>query len=130
MQSTDETSTKLNDLPKIVVSSTLQEPFTWSNTRALRGDLSQSIKSLKAQAGPPLRSMGSVSLVKSLLSLGLIDCLRLVVFPLTLRDKGREHIFDGFPVGTYNLAGESVLDSRLVVLEYHPDLPKDTNAKR
>ena len=64
--------------------------------------------------------MGSISLVKSMMQLGLVDRLRLIVFPLILGDAGREPIFAGYPQGSLDLIDTKVLDSRLILLEYRP----------
>jgi dihydrofolate reductase len=117
---TDDVSAKLNDLPKLVFSNTLQEPLAWNNTRLLQGDLANEIKSLKQQPGEPLRSIGSITLVKNMMQLGLVDRLRLMVFPLTLGSAGREPIFAGHPKTSFELIDTKVLDSRLDVLEYRP----------
>lgn len=67
---TDEGSRKMNALPKVVVSNTLQKPLEWHNTKLLK---STELEALKEQAGESLRTMGSVSLVKSLLKHDLVD---------------------------------------------------------
>ena len=41
----------------------------------------------------PLRTIGSVSLVRSLLAHGLVDCLRFMIFPLARRHLRRERLF-------------------------------------
>jgi riboflavin biosynthesis pyrimidine reductase len=51
---------------------------------------------------------------------GLMDRLRLVVFPQILGETGREPIFAGLPDIDLELAGTNVLDGRLVTLEYRP----------
>jgi dihydrofolate reductase len=117
---TDEVSTRMNDLPKVVVSNTLQEPLAWSNTRLVRGDLAEGIRTLKRQSGDLLRSIGSLSLVRSMIGLGLVDRLRLMIFPLTLGDVGREPAYAGYPRVGLELVDTTVLDSRLVMLEYRP----------
>ena len=115
--STDEVSRKMNELPKVVFSDTLQKPLEWNNTQLLK---SNEIQKLKEQPGDPLRSMGSISLVKSLLKLGLIDRLRLLIFPLTLGETGREPIFSALPDLSLELLKTSTLDERLMLLEYGP----------
>jgi dihydrofolate reductase len=114
---TDEASRKMNDLPKAVVSNTLQEPLEWNNTQLLKVD---EIQALKEQSSDPIRTMGSISLVKSLLKGDLVDRLRLLVFPLILGETGREPIFSDLPDITLELLSTSVLDTRLVMLEYRP----------
>lgn len=117
----DKPSKRMNELPKLVVSKTLKEPLAWSNsTRA--SDLDE-IKALKQQTGDPMRTMGSVSLVKNSLRIGLVDRLRLMVFPQILGSTGREPIFAELPDINLELLDTKVLDSRLLALEYHPAVP-------
>jgi len=54
--------------------------------------------------------------------LGLVDRLRLMVFPLILGSAGREPIYDGYPQAGLELIDTKVLDSRLILLEYRPEL--------
>jgi dihydrofolate reductase len=117
---TDELSAQMSNLPKVVCSSTLQEPLAWKNTRLIRGAVADEIKALKQQSGDHLRSIGSISLVKSLMKLGLIDRLRLIVFPLILGQAGKEPIYADFPRVPLELMNTKVLDSRLILLEYRP----------
>lgn len=117
---TDEVSTRMNELPKVVFSNTLQEPLAWGNTRLVRGDVAEQVRALKQQSADPLRSIGSITLVKSLLHLGLVDRLRITIFPLLLGDAGREPIYPGYPQASLELIGTKVLDSRLVMIEYRP----------
>jgi dihydrofolate reductase len=117
---TDEVSARMNSLPKLVCSSTLQEPLAWKNSRLIKGAVADEIKALKQQEGDPLRSIGSVGLVKSLMKLELIDRLRLMVFPLILGHAGKEPIFADYPRTPLELINTKVLDSRLISLEYRP----------
>lgn len=117
---TDDISMRLNALPKIVFSNTLKEPLAWSNTRLMNGDLPEQIRSLKQQSSDPIRTFGSIALVKGLIQLGLVDRLRLMVFPLILGSAGSEPIFADYPRTDPQLIRTEVLDSRLVLLEYRP----------
>ena len=117
---TDALSVTMSSVPKLVFSSTLKEPLAWKNTRLVNGALADEMRALKQQPGDPLRSMGSITLVKSLMQLGLVDRLRLMVFPLVLGDVGREPIFAGYPQESLELIDTKVLDSRLILLEYRP----------
>ena len=117
---TDPGRVRMGSLPKLVFSRTLAEPLLWLNTRVARGDVAEEIRALKGQPGDPLRSIGSISLVRSLLQLGLVDRLRLMVFPVILGSAGREPIFAGYSLTGLELSDTTVLDSRLVVLEYRP----------
>jgi len=117
---TDEGSARMNDLPKVVVSNTLHEPLAWANTRLIRGDLGEQVGALKRQSPVPLRSIGSIRLVGAMMRLGLVDRLRIAVFPLILGDAGREPAFAGHRRAGLELLGTEILDSRLVMLEYRP----------
>jgi len=115
-----EGADRMNELPKVVFSETLSEPLGWNNSRLARADLVGEVRSLKAEGGDPLRTIGSLSVVKALMEAGLVDRLRLVVFPLILGDPGREPLFAGYPDIGLELVGTDVLDGRLVTLEYRP----------
>jgi len=51
---------------------------------------------------------------------GLVDRLRLMVFPLILSSVGREPIYAGYPQAGLELINTKVLDSRVILLEYRP----------
>jgi dihydrofolate reductase len=116
----DEMSVRMTELPKVVFSSTLKEPLVWKNTRRVKDSVADELRALKQQPGDPLRSIGSISLVKSMMRLGLVDRLRLIVFPVVLGVVGREPIYAGYPRTGLELIDTKVLDSRLIVLEYRP----------
>jgi dihydrofolate reductase len=78
-----EFADKFNSLPKYVVSSTLQDP-SWPNTTVLSGDLTEQIVKLKAGTTGDVVVHGSATLVHALLDKGLVDELRLMVFPVIL----------------------------------------------
>ncbi len=118
---TDEASARLTSLPKLVFSRTLEEPLVWKNTRLLKSGVAAEIRALKQQQGDPLRLIGSISLVKSMMQLGLVDRLRLMVFPLILGSAGREPIYADYQRTSLQLMYTRVLDSRLILLEYRPD---------
>jgi dihydrofolate reductase len=117
---TDEVSTRMNEVPKAVFSNTLSEPLAWRNTRLIGGDLGEAMRALKRQSPDPLRSIGSLTLVRSLLELGLVDRLRVAVFPLLLGDAGREPAYAGYPRAGLELTGTRILDSRIIMLDYRP----------
>ena len=115
---TDEMSVRMTELPKLVFSSRLKEPLGWKNTRIVKDSGGNEIRALKRQPGDPMRSIGSVSLVKSMMKLGFVDRLRLMVFPLILGSGGREPIYAGYERMGLALAESRALDSRIVLLEY------------
>jgi dihydrofolate reductase len=116
----DEVSARMNALPKLVFSNTLAEPLAWKNIRLVKRAAPDEIRQLKQQRGDPLRSIGSISLVKSMMQLGLVGRLRLMVFPLILGSAGREPIYAGYPQAGLELINAKVLDSRVILIEYRP----------
>jgi dihydrofolate reductase len=119
---TDELSLRMTQLPKLVFSSTLREPLTWQNSQLVKGSLADEILTHKQETGEPLRCIGSISLVKSMIQLGLVDRLRLMIFPLILGTVGKEPVFDAYLRTSLSLIDTRVLDARIVLLEYQ--LPK------
>lgn len=113
----DDGTGRLAKTPKIVVSRTLTEA-SWGTTEIVGSD--DALIALKQQSGPPLRIVGSVSLVQRLLRARALDLLRLVVFPLVLGATGSEPTFANLPDLELELGATSVLDRRLVMLEYRP----------
>jgi dihydrofolate reductase len=78
-----EFADKFNSMPKYVVSGTLTDP-EWNNTTVLDpGDLADEVAKLKDLERDVLVN-GSVQLVRALLAGGLVDELRLMVFPTLL----------------------------------------------
>ena len=63
---------KMNEMEKVVVSSTLVDP-EWNNTTVINGDIVDGIKNLKLGEGGPIQVPGSNSLVHLLLENGLVD---------------------------------------------------------
>jgi dihydrofolate reductase len=72
-----------NNMPKYVVSSTLKDP-EWTNTTVLDGDLAEEVSKLRAEQDGDIVVHGSAQLVQGLLDKGLVDELRLMVFPVVL----------------------------------------------
>jgi len=73
----------LNNLPKFVVSSTLEEP-KWTNATILRGEVISEVSKLKQQTEGEIVVYASRPLVHTLMEHDLIDELRLLVFPVAL----------------------------------------------
>jgi dihydrofolate reductase len=112
MEGTGEFGEKFNAMPKYVVSTTLEDP-TWNNTTVLQGDLATEVRALKDRYEGDVLVSGSATLVQSLLAAGLVDELRLMVFPIVL-GSGKRLFADGTGPSTFKLAdarrsGEVVL---------------------
>jgi dihydrofolate reductase len=79
----DEIADKMNNLPKVVVSRTLQR-VDWKNSALLKGNLAEEIAKLKQMAGKDIVILGSAMLASSLLQLGLIDEYRVILAPVLI----------------------------------------------
>ena len=111
----------MNDIDKVVVSRTLQDDdIAWQNTRVARDDLTDEVTALKRTPGRDIAVSGSVELVGSLMALGLLDRLQLEVHPVVLGPAGGRAIFDGYDRTGLRLVDTTVLDNRVVVLDYQP----------
>jgi dihydrofolate reductase len=82
-ESDPEMAARMNSLPKIVVSRTL-ERVEWANTRLISHDVAGELTELKRQPGRDLAIFGSSNLTVSLLRIGLVDELRIMVNPIVL----------------------------------------------
>ena len=78
-----EFADKFNNMPKYVVSSTLKDP-DWTNSTVLGGDVADEVSKLREQHDGEIVVHGSVQLVQALIEHGLVDELRLMVFPVVL----------------------------------------------
>jgi len=87
-----EVARQMNNLPKVVFSSTLGQA-SWNNTRLVKGDPASEIRRMKQEEGEDMVIFGSVSIVSQLAQEGLIDEYQIVVDPVAL-DQGRT-MFEG-----------------------------------
>lgn len=110
----------LADLPKVVFSRTLTEPLEWVNTTLVAQDPVEAVREMKAARNASLRTMGSLTLCRSLLNAGLVDRFRVVVFPVITGSTGRERIYDGYPDVSLEMVDSRTFDGRLQLLEYRP----------
>ena len=110
----------LTAMPKVVFSSTLQAPLSWANTELVGGDPVDTVQDMKRRDPRPLRTVGSLTLCRSLLEAGLVDRFRLVVFPVITGATGSERVFDGYPDIALDLVASRLFDGRLQLLEYVP----------
>jgi dihydrofolate reductase len=111
----------VNGIDKVVFSATLSDAdVTWSNARLAKRDLEAEVRDLKAREGRDIGVAGSVELVGGLLTLGLLDRLRLLVHPVILGTSGGTPVFARRAPAELALARTAVLDGRVVLLEYEP----------
>lgn len=112
--------TGLAAVPKVVFSSTLQAPLTWPNSELVTSDAVEAVTEMKRTQTGPFSTLGSLSLCRSLLTAGLVDRFRLVVFPVITGRTGRERIYDGYPDVSLEMVDSRTFDGRLQLVEYVP----------
>jgi dihydrofolate reductase len=77
-----EFANKMNAMPKRVVTTSGNE-LGWNGT-AITGDIPAEVRKLKQGDGGPILVAGSATLVRMLLAAGLVDELRLMVYPILI----------------------------------------------
>lgn len=107
---------RMNALPKFVATTTLESP-EW-NATALEGDVASAVEALKRKEGRSLLTYGSGVLARTLLRHGLVDELRLMVYPLVLGSGKR--FFSGEERLPMKLAASRNLGAGVVLLIYEP----------
>jgi dihydrofolate reductase len=78
-----EFADKFNQMPKYVVSTTLEDP-EWTNSTVISGDVAREVARLRDEIDGDIVVHGSATLVQTLLDNDLVDELRLMVFPVVL----------------------------------------------
>ena len=106
-----EFAKRFNEMPKYVVSSTLEDP-EWSNTTVIdgSGDVPGAISKLRDDTDGNILVSGSKTLVHDLIENDLVDEVRLMVFPVVLgtgfkvfpetSDKRTFRLTESKPVGS------------------------------
>ncbi|MFD4421430.1 dihydrofolate reductase family protein [Agromyces sp. NPDC058484] len=124
----------LNTLPKLVFSSTLEEPLGWQNSTLVNEDAVTAVERLKRETDVPMRSHGSISLNRALLAAGLVDRLEIMVFPAITGRAGYAALFRDGPEFDLELVESTVLDGRTQKLVYiphvHKSVPEGVGPKR
>ena len=117
---TGEYGERMNNLPKYVVSTTLQE-MEW-NASLIQGNITEEISRLKQQSGQDLLVSGSGELVHSLTQHHLIDEYRLMIFPVVV-GSGKRLFAEGSEKQAIKLIEAKAFSSGVVVLSYEPIKP-------
>lgn len=115
---TDDTgfADRVNSIPKYVASRTLEEPLEW-NASLIKGELDQSVTSLKARHRGNLISFGCGELAYELAKQGLADKIHFWVNPAIWGSGHRA--FHGRQV-LMRLIATTAFDSGVVLLSYRP----------
>jgi dihydrofolate reductase len=112
-------ATHINRVPKLVVSTTLEE-VKWGNrdnATLIGGNLAEAIAGLKRQPGKSIGVHGSPTLIESMLQNGLLDELRLAVYPV-VAGRGKRLFGDKRAMKRLKLVGSKTTATGVSVLTY------------
>lgn len=117
----DPFSDWINRVQKYVVSDTLSEAdLTWKPTRLIRGaDLVSEVAALRDQPGGDIYIYGSLSVVRALLTAGLLDELVLMIEPITL-GGGKTLFPDDRQMRKFELISAQTAATGVQVCHYRP----------
>jgi dihydrofolate reductase len=110
----------LTGMSKVVFSNTLTEPLQWENSTLVAGDAAEAVRRMKETGDRSMRTIGSLSLCRSLLVAGLVDRFRVVMFPVITGTTGRERIYDGYPDVALDMTDSRTFDGQIQLVEYVP----------
>ena len=113
-----EFADKFNNMPKYVVSSTLQNP-DWNNTTVLGGDFVEEVAKLRESTTGNIVVHGSGQLAQSLIENDLVDELRLMVFPVVL-GTGKRLFSDAGGKKPLRLTSSQTVGDGVTILIYEP----------
>jgi dihydrofolate reductase len=109
----------LNNTPKYVVSTTLEEPLQWQNSTLIEGNVAEEVARLKRQPGKDIGIVGSGALVRSLLRDGLLDQLTLMVHPIVV-GRGKRLFEEGGDRKALELVESRTFSTGVLYLTYQP----------
>lgn len=110
----------INNSPKYVVSTTLDDVDDWANSTLIKGDLAAAVNELKAGEGKGIAVAGSPGLVRSLLDQDLLDELTLLIHPV-IAGEGRKKLFaDDTTLKKLELISAQPTSSGVVIATYRP----------
>jgi dihydrofolate reductase len=105
-----------NSVPKHVATHR-SDTLDWQNSHALEGDLADAIRALKHQDGVNLLTHGSGDMVRQLLAAGLVDELRLLIYPVVL-GRGKRLFGDNAQVSAFTLAHSTSTPQGVLITRY------------
>jgi dihydrofolate reductase len=117
---------KFNNMPKYVVSSTL-EKADWKNSTVLKGDVIKEVSKLKERINGDIVVHGSAQLVQTLLAHDLVDELRLMVYPVVL-GSGKRLFGDSSDMKGLRLKDSRTVGDGVLILTYEPAGKETTKA--
>lgn len=115
---TGDFADKMNSMPKVVVSATLKEAG-WNNSRVIRSNVVEELSRLRSAQGGDILVAGSAQLVHTLIENGLVDELRLMVFPVIL-GEGKRLFKQTSGETAMELIESQAVGSGVLTAIYHP----------
>ena len=115
--SKDEGAPYFNSVGKYVVSKTLDKA-DWNNSVIIKDNIMEEIAKLKQQDGKDITVHGSATLAQSLMQQGLVDRIRLLIYPVVI-GKGKR-LFNEETTATLKLVEAKPFSSGVTALIYEP----------
>jgi dihydrofolate reductase len=110
---------RLNNMPKYVVSSTLNDPSAWNNSTVLKDDVVKEVMALKQKLTGEIVVYASGLLVPALIENDLVDELRLMTYPFVV-GAGRRLFGETSSMKPMHLTSTRTVGDGLVFLSYEP----------
>lgn len=111
-------SDRMNNIPKFVVSTTLDKA-EWNNSTVIKENVVEEITRLKQHPGKDILLAGSGQLLHTLMQHDLIDEYRFMLHPIVL-GSGKRLFRDGIDTKTLKLVDTKTFSTGIVVLTYEP----------
>lgn len=108
----------MNNLKKVVVSTTLPSADAWRNSTLISSNEVEAIRTLKTQPGQDIYVDGSSVLVHTLTQHDLVDEYSLLVYPVVL-GSGKRVFAEGVRVNLH-LVESKLFPSGVVLMRYQP----------
>lgn len=119
MTGTGEFGERMNNLPKYVVSTTLQT-LEWQNSHLLTGDVAEAVAELKRQPGQDILLAGSGQLLRTLMQHTLVDEYRLMLHPIVVGSGKRLFSNESDQTAKLRLVESRPTSTGIVILTYRP----------
>ena len=113
-----EFADKFNNMPKYVVSSTLEDP-EWTNSTVLEGDVVDAVTKLRQEVDGNIYVHGSRQLAQTLIEQDLVDELHLMVFPVVL-GTGKRLFGETSDKKPWRLSDSRAVGEGVLILTYEP----------
>ena len=117
-EATGEFGRKMNNMPKVVVSTTLTNP-EWKNTTVISGNVAAEVARLKEQYTGDVLVPASATLVETLREHDLVDEYRLMVHPVVL-GSGKRLFKEGAGGTELELVETRAMGPSVLLLIYRP----------